>query len=96
MGRRYRRRYRCHRILGLLPALVLLGGGPSLGLAQRGWLGLVDGAVFLLMSTLMIATGRPPAPSSDQVDGPSVRQPDQRCVPSVRRDVASQPHRPGC
>jgi hypothetical protein len=65
---RPRQRYRRHRILGLLPALVLVGSGLYLGLAQRGWLGLVIGVMFLLLSAVMIATDRPPARSHEQVD----------------------------
>jgi hypothetical protein len=54
-------RYRRYRILGLLPGLVMVGGGLSLGLAQQKWLVLVAGAVFLLLCAAMIATDRPSA-----------------------------------
>jgi hypothetical protein len=69
----HRRRYRRHRFLGLLPALVLVGGGLYLGLAQRGWLGLVISAVFLFLSASMIATDRP----SDQYGGSTERSRSQ-------------------
>ncbi|HEV8191575.1 MAG TPA: hypothetical protein VGP82_08830 [Ktedonobacterales bacterium] len=90
-----RQRYRRHRILGLLPALVLVGGGLYLGLAQRGWLGLVAGALFLLLSAVMIATDRPTARSNEYGDRPSARQPGQRSFPAVRRRAMSQPHSTG-
>jgi hypothetical protein len=64
---RHQRRYRRHRLLGLLPALVLVVGGLYLGLAQQGWLGLVISTVFLILSALMIATDR----SSDQYGEPT-------------------------
>jgi hypothetical protein len=54
-------RYRRYRILGLLPGLVMVGGGLYLGLAQQNWLVLVAGAAFLLLCAAMIATDRPSA-----------------------------------
>jgi hypothetical protein len=62
----HRRRY---RHLGLLPALVLVGGGLSLGLAQRGWLGQVISAMFLLLSAIMIAADRPSDPYGEPTEG---------------------------
>jgi hypothetical protein len=54
-------RYRRYRILGLLPGLVMVGGGLYLGLAQQNWLVLVAGAAFLLLCAAMIASDRPAA-----------------------------------
>jgi len=72
-------RFRRHRILGLLPALVLVSGGLYLGLSGLGWVGLVIGAVFLVISTLMIITDRPTAQSAEipvaSVDMPSTLEP---------------------
>ncbi|HZC79625.1 MAG TPA: hypothetical protein VE258_17855 [Ktedonobacterales bacterium] len=59
-SQRYRR-YRRYRILGLLPGLVMVGGGLYLGLVQQEWLVLVAGAAFLLLCAAMIATDRPTA-----------------------------------
>src|SRR5260370_18067137 len=52
-------RYRRYRILGLLPGLVMVGGGLSLGLAQHEWLVLPAGTAFLLLCAAMIARDRP-------------------------------------
>ena len=65
-SQRYRRSQRSqrsqrYRILGLLPGLVMVGGGLYLGLAQQEWLVLVAGAAFLLLCAAMIATDRPTA-----------------------------------
>ncbi len=60
---RGKRRYRRHRILGLLPALVLVVGSVYLGLAGLGWVGLVVGAAFLALSAIMIVTDHPPRPT---------------------------------
>ena len=57
-AQRYQR-YRRYRILGLLPGLVMVGGGLYLGLAQQNWLVFVAGAAFLLLCAAMIATDRP-------------------------------------
>src|SRR5258706_15045504 len=54
-------RYRRYRILGLLPGLVMVGGGLYLGLAQQEWLVLVAGAAVLLPCAALIAPHRPPA-----------------------------------
>jgi hypothetical protein len=88
-------RYRRHRVLGLLPALVRVGGGLYLGQAQRGWLGLVVGVMFLLLSAVMIATDRPPARSHEPVDRPPARQPGHGSFPAVRRREMSEPHGTG-
>ena len=63
------RRYRRHRLLGLLPALVLVGGSLYLGLAQRGWLGLVISSMFLCLSAIMIATDRPSEQHGESNEG---------------------------
>ncbi len=46
-------RYRRYRILGLLPGLVMVGGGLYVGLAQQEWLVLVAGAAFLLLCAII-------------------------------------------
>ncbi|PWT71590.1 MAG: hypothetical protein C5B60_10750 [Chloroflexi bacterium] len=51
-------RYRRYRILGLLPAVVLVAGGLYLGLADGSWIPLLAGVLFLLVSALMIASDR--------------------------------------
>src|SRR5262249_40794084 len=56
------RRHRRYRILGMLLALVLVGEGLYLVLAQSDWTVLVAGAGFLLISAVMIATDRPDRP----------------------------------
>jgi predicted metal-binding membrane protein len=55
------RRYRRYRVLGMLPALVLLGGGLYLGLAQGDWIIVGGAALFLLITVMMIGTDKPPA-----------------------------------
>jgi hypothetical protein len=51
-------RYRRFRILGLLPAVVMVVGGLYLGVAEGSWIPLLAGLLFLLVSTLMIASDR--------------------------------------
>jgi hypothetical protein len=85
MGSRSKRRYRRHRILGMLPALVLVAGGIYLGLAQRGWLGLVIGVVFLLLSAGMIAIDRPPPRSSAPIERTNASQPRRNGLPQASR-----------
>src|SRR5260370_39636365 len=84
-------RYRRYRILGLLPGLVMVGGGLYLGLAQQNWLVLVAGAAFLLPCAAMIATDRPAARRTASVTGPQ-SPPDACGVPQplpLRRDASA-------
>jgi len=68
---RQQRRYRRYRILGVLPALVLVSEGFFLGLAQGDWIVFVAGAAFLLISIGMIATDRPArVDKSEERDAP--------------------------
>ena len=53
-----RHRYRRYRIVGLLPAVVLVAGGLYLGLTNGSWIPLLAGVLFLLVSSLMIASDR--------------------------------------
>jgi hypothetical protein len=53
-----RDRYRRYRIVGLLPAVVLVAGGLYLGLADGSWIPLMAGVLFLLVCALMIASDR--------------------------------------
>jgi hypothetical protein len=48
-------RYRRYRIMGLLPAVVILAGGLYLGVADGSWIPLLAGVLFLLLCALMIA-----------------------------------------
>lgn len=50
------RRYRRYRIVGLLPAVVILAGGFYLGVADGSWIPLLAGVLFLLVCALMIAS----------------------------------------
>ena len=83
-------RYRRYRILGLLPGLVMVGGGLYLGLAQQKWLVLVAGAAFLLLCAAMIASDRPAARRTASVTGPQSPPSGERGVPEplpLRRDA---------
>jgi hypothetical protein len=51
-------RYRRYRIIGLLPALIILAGGLYLGVAEGNWIPLLAGLLFLLVCTGMIASDR--------------------------------------
>ena len=63
------RRPRRYRVLGTLPALLLLACGAYLGLAFGNWFLFVGAALYLLIAVAMIATDtpllRPPAPPQD-------------------------------
>jgi hypothetical protein len=83
-------RYRRYRMLGLLPGLVMVGGGLYLGLVQQNWLVLVAGAAFLLLCAAMIATDRPAARRSAPGTGPQAPPSGERSVPRplpLRRDA---------
>jgi hypothetical protein len=85
-------RYRRYRILGLLPGLVMVGGGLYLGLAQHEWLVLVAGAAFLLLCAAMIASDRPAARRTASVTGPQSPPSGERSVPQplpLRRDASA-------
>jgi hypothetical protein len=51
-------RYRRYRIIGLLPAVVILGGGLYLGVASGSWIPLLAGLLFLMVCVGMIASDR--------------------------------------
>jgi hypothetical protein len=51
-------RYRRYRILGLVPALVIVSGGLYLGIAEGIWITLMAGLLFFLVCSLMIASDR--------------------------------------
>ena len=51
-------RYRRYRIIGLLPALILLAGGLYLGIAEDNWIPLMAGLLFLTVCIGMIASDR--------------------------------------
>jgi len=53
-----RRRYRRYRVIGVLPALVIVVGGLYLGTASGNWIPLVAGLLFLLVCAGMIANDR--------------------------------------
>jgi hypothetical protein len=53
-----RRRYRRYRVIGLLPALVIVVGGLYLGAASGNWIPLVAGLLFLIVCVSMIAYDR--------------------------------------
>ena len=95
-------RHRRYRVLGSLPALLLLAAGAFLGLAEGDWI-LFDGAaLFLLISVVMIATDTPPRRPPDTPpdtadalpgDGRSAQQAEQRdaaLTPSRGRSPARQ------
>jgi hypothetical protein len=52
-------KYRRHRIIGLLPALVLLSGGLYLGVTEGSWIPLLAGLLFLMVCVAMIAADHP-------------------------------------
>jgi hypothetical protein len=52
-------RYRRYRIIGLLPALIILAGALYLGVVEGNWIPLLAGLLFLLVCTGMIASDRP-------------------------------------
>jgi hypothetical protein len=81
-------RYRRYRIRGLLPGLVMVGGGFYLGLAQQKWLVLVAGAVFLLLCAAMIATDRPAARRTTSVTGLQSPPWGERRVPTATAPAA--------
>jgi hypothetical protein len=51
-------RYRRYRVIGLLPAVIILAGGLYLGVTDHSWIPFVAGALFLLVCALMIASDR--------------------------------------
>jgi hypothetical protein len=51
-------RYRRYRIIGLLPALILLTGGLYLGVTEGNWIPLLAGILFLMVCVGMIASDR--------------------------------------
>jgi hypothetical protein len=53
-------RHRRYRVLGTLPALLLLAAGAYLGLALGNWILFVGAALYLLITVAMIATDTPP------------------------------------
>jgi hypothetical protein len=50
-----RRRYRRYRVVGVLPALVIVAGGLYLGTSTGNWIPLAAGLLFLLVCAGMIA-----------------------------------------
>jgi hypothetical protein len=76
-------RYRRYRVLGTLPALLLLAGGAYLGLALRNWI-LFDGAaLYLLIAVVMIASDTLPTSPPD-------RPPDTANTPPGRSGMDEQ------
>ena len=53
-----RRRYRRYRVVGLLPALLIVAGGLYLGAATGNWIPLAAGLLFLAVCVGMIAYDR--------------------------------------
>jgi len=53
-----RRKYRRYRVIGILPALVVVFGGLYLGTATSNWIPLVAGLLFLVVCAGMIAYDR--------------------------------------
>jgi hypothetical protein len=51
-------RYRRYRVIGLLPAVLILAGGLYLGVAESSWIPFLAGVLFLLVCALMIASDR--------------------------------------
>jgi uncharacterized membrane protein YfcA len=51
-------RYRRYRVIGLLPAVIILVGGLYLGVTDDSWIPFLAGALFLLVCALMIASDR--------------------------------------
>src|SRR5260370_25737314 len=90
-------RYRRYRILGLLPGLVMVGGGLYLGLSQQNWLVLVAGSAFLLLCAAMIASDRPAAHRTGSGTGPQSPLSGERSVPPplpLRPDASATRPRP--
>ncbi|PWT78587.1 MAG: hypothetical protein C5B60_00920 [Chloroflexi bacterium] len=54
----HRHRYRRYRVIGLLPAVMILAGGLYLGATDRSWIAVLAGVLFLLVCALMIASDR--------------------------------------
>jgi hypothetical protein len=86
-------RHRRYRVLGSLPALLLLAAGAFLGLAQGAWI-LFDGAaLYLLISVVMIATDWPPRRPPDTPPDTAAAPPgdDRTAQPAEQRDAALTP-----
>jgi hypothetical protein len=93
------RRYRRYRVLGMLPALVLLGGSLYLGLARGDWIIFGGAALFLLISVAMLATDTPPSlpPESPPVTAETLagaagadQQAEERATSAASRPPAGQ------
>ncbi|HEV2461872.1 MAG TPA: hypothetical protein VGS80_26240 [Ktedonobacterales bacterium] len=86
-------RHRRYRVLGSLPAVLLLAAGAFLGLAQGAWI-LFDGAaLYLLISVVMIATDSPPRrpPETPPVTAAAPPGDDRTAQPAEQRDAALTP-----
>jgi hypothetical protein len=68
-------RHRRYRVLGTLPALLLLAGGAYLGLALGNWILFAGAALYLLIAVVMIASDTPPTSPPDRPPDTANRPP---------------------